>query len=47
MREDAVLEFLKKAKADWGVVERMIKEGKLVEAKYKNRIFYIRKLVSR
>ncbi len=47
MREDAVLEFLKKAKADWSIVERLAGEGKLVETKYKNKIFYVRKLRSR
>jgi wyosine [tRNA(Phe)-imidazoG37] synthetase (radical SAM superfamily) len=47
MREDAVLEFLKKAKANKSVVKRLTKEGKLVEANYKNKIFYIRKLVNR
>jgi wyosine [tRNA(Phe)-imidazoG37] synthetase (radical SAM superfamily) len=44
MREDAVNEFLKKAVADPGTVLKLVKEGKLVETRYKNRIFYLRKL---
>jgi wyosine [tRNA(Phe)-imidazoG37] synthetase (radical SAM superfamily) len=45
MREDAVLEFLKKAGTDWTVMEKLIEERKLVETKYKDRIFYVRELV--
>jgi wyosine [tRNA(Phe)-imidazoG37] synthetase (radical SAM superfamily) len=44
MREDAVNEFLKKAKADPGTAKRLVKEGKLVDTQYKDRIFYLRKL---
>jgi wyosine [tRNA(Phe)-imidazoG37] synthetase (radical SAM superfamily) len=44
MREDAVNEFLKKAKADPTTAKRLVKEGKLVDTQYKDRIFYIRKL---
>lgn len=47
MREDAVLEFFKKARADWSIVEKLAREGKLVEMKYKNKIFYVRKMRSR
>jgi wyosine [tRNA(Phe)-imidazoG37] synthetase (radical SAM superfamily) len=46
MREDAVDEFLDKAGTDRKVIERLVKEDKLVETKYKNRIFYLRKLMS-
>lgn len=45
MREDAVYEFLRKAKADRGAIERLVKEGKLAKAKYKDRTFYLRKLI--
>ncbi|RLG56620.1 MAG: radical SAM protein, partial [Candidatus Hydrothermarchaeota archaeon] len=31
MRKDAVEEFLRKAEADWSVIERLIKENKLIE----------------
>jgi len=44
MREDAVNEFLKKAKADPGTAKRLVKEGKLVDTQYKDGIFYLRKL---
>jgi len=44
MREEAVSEFLKKAKANWVVIEKLINEDKLVEVKYKDKKFYIRKL---
>jgi len=44
MREDAVHEFLKKAKADPGLADQLAREGKLVRTEYKNRAFYLRKL---
>jgi wyosine [tRNA(Phe)-imidazoG37] synthetase (radical SAM superfamily) len=47
MREDAVREFLKKANADWSVVEKLLNEGKLIELEYNGKKFYMRKLKSR
>ena len=47
MRKEAVCESLKKAGANWSVVDRLMKEGKLVEVKYKNKTFYLRKLTDR
>jgi wyosine [tRNA(Phe)-imidazoG37] synthetase (radical SAM superfamily) len=44
MREDAVMEFLKKAGADWKVVEKLIKAGSLVESGYQGKKFYLRKV---
>ena len=44
MREEAVDEFLKKAKANWSVIEKLVDENKLVEVKYQNNKFYMRKL---
>jgi wyosine [tRNA(Phe)-imidazoG37] synthetase (radical SAM superfamily) len=44
MREESVSNFLLKAKADWTVIEKMIKEDKLVEVEYNNKKFYLRKL---
>jgi len=44
MREDAVYEFLRKAKADPSTVRRLVKGGKLVETQYRDRTFYVRKL---
>jgi hypothetical protein len=47
MREEAVRELLKKANVDWGVVERLIREGKLIELEYGGKRFYMRALPSR
>ena len=44
MREEAVIEFLKKADADWGVIEKLIEEGNLIELEYQGRKFYMRRL---
>jgi len=46
MREDAVTEFLSKAKADWSVVEKLINEKKMVETEYREKRFYARKLMA-
>ncbi len=45
MRGDSVKEFLRKTKSDWTVIEKLINEGKLVEVEYKDKKFYVRKLV--
>ena len=47
MREDAVREFLRKANADWDVVEKLLREGRLIELEYRGRKFYMRALPSR
>ncbi len=47
MRGDAVEEFLRKAKADWNVVEKLVHEGKLIELEYNGKKFYMRRLKSR
>ena len=47
MREDAVRELLRKANADWSVVERLLRMGKLIEIEYNGRRFYMSKLRSR
>ena len=44
MREDAVREFLARAGADWAVVEQLLAAGKLREASYRGRRFYLRRL---
>lgn len=44
MRQETVIQFLKKANKDWGVIEKLIKEGKLLELEYQGRKFYARKL---
>jgi wyosine [tRNA(Phe)-imidazoG37] synthetase (radical SAM superfamily) len=44
MREDAVSTFLARAGAGWPVVQRLVAEGELVEAKHGGHTFYLRKL---
>ena len=44
MRKDGVEELLKKANVGWDVVERLIKEDKLIKLEYDSNIFYMRKL---
>ena len=43
MREEGVNNFLTKAKADWSIIEKLIKKNKLVEVEYKDKKFYMRK----
>lgn len=47
MREEGVNEFLFKANSDWNVIEKLIKEGKLIETEYRGNKFYMRKIPSR
>ncbi len=47
MREEAVGEFLRKANADWSIVEKLLSEGKLLELEYNGKKFYMRRLKSR
>ena len=44
MREEGVKELLKKADADWGVVEKLIRESKLIEIEYQGKKYYMRKI---
>ena len=44
MREEAVKEYLKKAGADWRVINNLIKSGSLIELEYQGNNFYMRKL---
>lgn len=44
MREEAVREFLRKADSSWGAIEKLIRDGSLVELEYQGRKFYMRKL---
>jgi pyruvate/2-oxoacid:ferredoxin oxidoreductase alpha subunit len=44
MREEAVIELLRKADTVWKVVDRLIKDGSLAELEYRGRKFYMRKL---
>ncbi|MBL7062971.1 MAG: radical SAM protein [Anaerolineae bacterium] len=47
MREDAVSEFLARARADWPVVHRLVARRQLVETEYEGQKFYMRKLHGR
>ncbi|MCD6523868.1 MAG: radical SAM protein [Thermococcus sp.] len=47
LREDALRELLRKANADWSLVDRLIMEGKLIELEYNGQKFYMRRLRSR
>ena len=44
MREEAVVELLRKADASWRVVEKLVGDGRLTEVKYQGKRFYMRKL---
>ena len=44
MREDAVTELLKKADTGWEIVERLIADGRIIEAEYQGKKFYMRRL---
>ena len=47
MRKEAVKEFLKKADADWSIIEKLLKEDKLIELEYEGHKYYMRRLPSR
>ena len=47
MREEGVKSLLKRANADWTVVERLLAEGKLIKLEYEGHIYYMRTLPSR
>ncbi len=47
MRKDAVEEFLRKAKSDWSVVERLVESGRMVRLEYRGQVFYMRNLPTR
>lgn len=44
MRKDAVEIFLKDAGEDWGLIQRLIEAGDLVEEEFNGKQFYLRKL---
>jgi len=47
MREDAIIEFLRKADADWQIIEDLMEKDELVELEYKGIKYYMRKLPGR
>jgi hypothetical protein len=47
MRKEAVKEFLRKAHADWQIIEKLLATDKLVELEYEGNRYYMRKLLSK
>jgi wyosine [tRNA(Phe)-imidazoG37] synthetase (radical SAM superfamily) len=47
MREEGVAGLLSKAGADWSIVEKLLREKRLIELEYGGNKFYMRKLPSR
>jgi len=47
MREEGVNELLRKVNASWKVVEKLLKEEKIIELEYENHKYYMRKIPSR
>jgi wyosine [tRNA(Phe)-imidazoG37] synthetase (radical SAM superfamily) len=47
MRKDSIVEFLENDNKDWSVVEKLIKEGKILETEYGDHTFYVRKIANR
>lgn len=47
MRADALEEFLLQAKADWSIIEQLLKQGRLIELNYHKKRFYLRRLPSK
>jgi len=45
MREEALKDFLKRAKSDWSTILKLINKGQLVETEYEGNKFYIRKFL--
>jgi len=44
MREEAVIEMLRKAKTGWNIIEELTEDDKLTETEYQGKKFYMRKL---
>jgi wyosine [tRNA(Phe)-imidazoG37] synthetase (radical SAM superfamily) len=47
MRSEAVKEFLRKANAAWEVIEKLLRQEKLVVLEYEGNVYYMRKLSTR
>ena len=47
MREDGVSEVLRKANADWGIIDKMLNERKIIRLEYDGHTYYMRKIPSR
>jgi wyosine [tRNA(Phe)-imidazoG37] synthetase (radical SAM superfamily) len=47
MREDAVRDYLTRAKADWALMHRLLAQGQLTRTVYQDHVFYVRTLGAR
>ncbi len=47
MREEALQDFLNRAKSDWSIILKLINNGQLVETEFEGRKFYLRKLINK
>jgi wyosine [tRNA(Phe)-imidazoG37] synthetase (radical SAM superfamily) len=47
MRKEAVIGFLKKANADWRIIEELLDEDELMELEYEGNKYYMRKMPGR
>jgi len=45
MREEAVAELLKKANANWQIIDELLRNGELVRLEYEGNTYYMRKLI--
>jgi wyosine [tRNA(Phe)-imidazoG37] synthetase (radical SAM superfamily) len=44
IREDAVSEFLTRAKAGWPVIHKLVEQGQLIKTEYEGKSFFVRRL---
>lgn len=44
MRREAIKEFLRKACADWNIIEKLLHEDRLIEVEYEGNKYYIRRI---
>jgi len=45
MREEAIAELLKKAKASWRIVDELLRDGELVRLEHEGSTYYVRKSI--
>ena len=44
LKEEAVRDFLTRAKADWAIIHKLIDQAQLIEMEYGGKKFYMRRL---
>jgi len=47
MQEEAVRALLARTGSDWALVQRMVKNGQLVESRYRDQLYFLRRMVFR